>query len=86
MSSAEEFNFLTLFKQAAREVVGKPFDDITYDSSIAEFGIDSISTTEIVARIEDELNIRISDDALVQLRTVRDLADAVEEERRRTKR
>lgn len=76
MSSAE---ILDLFKKAANEVLEDSFEKITYESRIAEFGIDSLSIAEIVAKIEDTLNIRISDETLMELRTVQELIDAVVE-------
>lgn len=76
MSNAE---ILDLFKKAASEVLEESFDKITYESRIAEFGIDSLSIAEIVAKIEDTLEIRISDETLMEIRTVQELIDAVVE-------
>ncbi len=79
--SVSDHDILELFKQAALEVIGKPFPQLTLDAPIAELGIDSISSTEIIGKLEDTLDVRISDEALMEIRTVRDLSQAVDEAR-----
>jgi acyl carrier protein len=75
--SEPQIDVLELFTRHAREVTGKRFDRITYQSTIAELGIDSVAIAELVAKIEDELHIRIPDDDFMQIQTVQDIADLV---------
>jgi acyl carrier protein len=75
--SDTEIDVLKLFQRAAREITGKSYPQVTYQSQIADLGIDSIAVAEMVAFIEDELNIRLPDDGFVRIRTIQDLADMV---------
>ncbi len=81
MSTSEEI--VALFKKVAGELMGESYDSMTLTSRIGEYGIDSTSVFEIVTRIEDELNVRIPEDTLIEMRTVEDLVKAVQAEQRR---
>ena len=52
---------LQTLKQAIQDEVAIEPSDITEDSTINDLGIDSLETTEIVMRLEDELDIAIPD-------------------------
>ncbi|MDB4988326.1 MAG: hypothetical protein JWN04_3504, partial [Myxococcaceae bacterium] len=48
------------------------------DNAIAELGIDSLAMLELVGTMERQLSIRVPDEKLVGLVTVRELLDIVE--------
>jgi len=72
-----EEELLALFRAAATEVIGKSYPELTATTSLAELGIDSISSTEIIGKIEDSLGVRVPDESLAEIMTVQDLANAL---------
>jgi acyl carrier protein len=50
---------------------------VSLDAEIADLGIDSMRTMELIADLEDELGIRFPDDELTQIASVRDLVTVV---------
>ncbi len=69
---------ITLFKQAALEVNGKKLDNLTPDTVISKLGLDSVAVMELVAYFEEKLEIRMPDEDLARVQTLRDLATLVE--------
>jgi len=76
MKSHEDL--IALFKQVAKEVDKRDFQDLTGDSVISDLGIDSLSMMQIVGEMELKLDIMIPDEDLVELVTVKDLLKVVE--------
>jgi acyl carrier protein len=70
-------DLLSLFREIAQDVDKKNLGDITEASVIADLGIDSLSTMQIVGELESRLDITIPDDQLVKLETVGDLLKVV---------
>jgi acyl carrier protein len=70
-------DLIALFKQVAKEVDKRDFQELTGDSVISDLGIDSLSMMQIVGEMELKLDIMIPDEDLVELVTVRDLLDVV---------
>jgi acyl carrier protein len=66
------------FQRMATEIAEKDFSHVTEDSVIAELGIDSLGTLELVGALERELSIAVPDEQLVGIQTVRQLLDLVE--------
>ena len=54
-------------------------DEVSLDSSFEELGVDSLDRLEIVTQLEDKYDIRIPDEALRNIRTVRDAVTSLEE-------
>ena len=71
-------DLIALFKQVAKEVDKRDFQDLTGDSVISDLGIDSLSMMQIVGEMELKLDIMIPDEDLVELVTVKDLLAVVE--------
>ena len=71
-------DLIALFKQVAKEVDKRDFQDLTGDSVISDLGIDSLSMMQIVGEMELKLDIMIPDEDLVELVTVKDLLEVVE--------
>ncbi len=66
------------FQRMATEIAEKDFSHVTEESVIAELGIDSLGTLELVGALERELSIAVPDEQLVGIQTVRQLLDLVE--------
>jgi acyl carrier protein len=71
-------DLIALFKQVAKEVDKRDFQELTGDSVISDLGIDSLSMMQIVGEMELKLDIMIPDEDLVELVTVKDLLTVVE--------
>ena len=71
-------NLIELFRDLASEIAEKDFSFVQEDNAIAELGIDSLAMLELVGTLERELRVRVPDDKLVGLVTVRELLDLVE--------
>lgn len=67
-----------LFKQAALEVNGKKLDNLTPDTVISKLGLDSVAVMELVAYFEEKLEIRMPDEDLARVQTLRDLTTLVQ--------
>lgn len=56
-----------------------PEDQISGDSTFEQLGIDSLDGVNILFGIENEFGINVPDEAAKQLRSVRDMAEGVEQ-------
>ena len=68
---------IEMFKQAAFEVDNRRLPDLRSDTVIATLGMDSVAVMELVSYFEEKLNVRIPDEELSRIRTVKDLRDAI---------
>ena len=69
---------LQVFARTAAEVAEKEFANVLESTSIGELGVDSLGMLEIIGSLERELKIRIPDESLAGILTVKDLLNAVE--------
>ncbi len=69
---------LGMFRETASEVVEREFGGISESTRIEELVIDSLGMLEIIGSLERRLHIRLPDDSLIGLDTIRDLLDVVE--------
>ena len=69
---------IDLFRDLASEIAEKDFSFVQEDNAIAELGIDSLAMLELVGTLERQLCVRVPDEKLVGLVTVRQLLDVVE--------
>lgn len=53
-------------------------ETIGEDSKLEELGLDSLGALELVFEIEEEFKIKVPDDRIPELRTVRAVCDGVE--------
>jgi len=74
---AERIDVLEMFKEAAFEVDNRRLPDLKSDTAIATLGMDSVAVMELVSYFEEKLSVRIPDEELSRIRTVRDLRDAI---------
>jgi acyl carrier protein len=66
-----------MFKQAAFQVDNRRLPDLRSETVIASLGMDSVAVMELVSYFEEKLAVRIPDEELSRIKTVRDLRDAV---------
>jgi acyl carrier protein len=66
-----------LFQQAALEVDNRKLDNVTSGSVITQLGMDSVAQMELVSWFEEKLSVRIPDEELAKIRTIRDLRDVL---------
>lgn len=71
-------DLLKTFERTAAEVAERAFANVSEATQISELGIDSLGMLEIIGSLERELAIRIPDEALAGIQTVKDLLNAVE--------
>jgi acyl carrier protein len=69
---------IKLFCNLASEIAEKDLSFVHEDSPITDLGIDSLAMLELVGTLERELRIRVPDEQLVGLQTVRQLLELVE--------
>lgn len=74
---AEPIDMVEMFKQAAFEVDNRRLPDLKSDTAIASLGMDSVAIMELVSYFEEKLGVRIPDEELSKIRTVRDLRDTI---------
>lgn len=61
------------------EVLERPIEEIRPDLSMEEQGADSLDVVEILTAIEDRMGIYVPDSAVVEMRTLADLAAWLED-------
>lgn len=69
---------IELFRDLASEIAERDYSFVQEESPIAELGIDSLAMLELVGTMERQLCIRVPDEQLVGLVTVRELLQLVE--------
>jgi acyl carrier protein len=74
---AQPIDVIEMFKQAAFEVDNRRLPDLKSDTVIATLGMDSVAVMELVSYFEEKLGVRIPDEELSKIRTVKDLRDTI---------
>ena len=68
--------------QRVRRILAKylevPDEQIGPDSPLADLGVDSLAALELVFEIEEEFKIRVPDDRLPQMDTLRSVCERIE--------
>ena len=75
-------DIVALFKEAAYEVGGLHLDDLTLDTKLADLSMNSVSVMETIGIFEERLNIKIDDEDLARLSSMRDLEALIEKAQR----
>ncbi len=73
----QPIDVVEMFKQAAFEVDNRRLPDLKADTVIATLGMDSVAVMELVSYFEEKLGVRIPDEELSRIKTVKDLRDAI---------
>lgn len=72
-------DIITLFKEAVREVdANAKLDNLTANSEIANLGLDSVMTMEVIGVLEERLNVRFPDEDLATLKSIGDLTALIQ--------
>lgn len=66
-------------KQVISKISKLPEKDIMIDSPLVDVGIDSFAGIELVYSLEDMFSIKISDDEMKQMKTVKDIVKAIKD-------
>ena len=74
---SESIDVVEMFKQAAFEVDNRRLPDLEPQTVITTLGMDSVAIMELVAWFEEKLGVRIPDEQLSRIRTVKDLRDTI---------
>ena len=74
---SESVDVVEMFKQAAFEVDNRRLPDLKPQTVITTLGMDSVAIMELVAWFEEKLGVRIPDERLSKIRTVKDLRDTI---------
>ncbi len=70
---------IELFKEAVQEIGhGGELGDLSAKSEIAELGLDSVVTLEVIGLMEEKLDIRFTDDDLNGLKSLGDLCALIQ--------
>ena len=69
------------FRETTSEIAEQDLSQVGEDDVIADLGMDSLSMLELVGTLEREYDIRIPEEDLVSVETVRQLIDLVEKAR-----
>lgn len=67
-------DLIALFQKAVLKIEKKTISDLRIESDLSSLGFDSVTTMEILAEIEDELEIEFPEEELEDLYTMSDLA------------
>lgn len=69
---------IELFRSAVREVENKELKELDPNSSLAELGLDSVATMEVIGVMEERLHVQFPDEDLAELSTLSDLTVLVQ--------
>ncbi|HUJ27526.1 MAG TPA: acyl carrier protein [Myxococcales bacterium] len=75
--TSQPIDVVEMFKQAAFEVDNRRLPNLQADTVISTLGMDSVAVMELVSYFEEKLGVRIPDEELSRIRTVKDLRDAI---------
>ncbi|MCK6546398.1 acyl carrier protein [Myxococcota bacterium] len=68
---------IQLFKAAVYEVDQKKLGEVTPTTQLAQLGLDSVATMEVIGALEEKLSVRFPDEELATLKSVGDLTALV---------
>ena len=69
---------IKLFQEFAAEIEPNDYSHVTEDDSITNLGIDSLGLSELVGAMEEKLGVRVPEEQLVGVRTVKQLFELLE--------
>ena len=76
-------NTLEKVKQLVAEQLCISADDIKDDANIIEdLGADSLDVVELLMSFEDEFNVSIPDEKLEELKTIKQIVEAIDENKK----
>jgi len=70
---------IQLFKESVREVdTNAKLGNVTAGTELAQLGLDSVMTMEVIGVMEEKLNLRFPDEELATLKRIGDLTKLVQ--------
>ena len=70
---------LATFTEVLTEEFGVPADDITPEATFEALGLDSLDVVELPLVLEEKTGVKLEDEELEDVRTVKDAMDKVAE-------
>ena len=70
-------NTLAMIQRLMVEQFELKIEDLGPEARLEDLGLDSLSVIEFMFKLEDELNIKLSDEQ-VELKTIQDIANSVD--------
>ena len=67
-------NVFNRIKEVLEEKTGKP---VTMDTNLKDLGLDSLDFLNFILDLEKELNVKIDDNQLLKLKTIKDVVEEI---------
>ena len=69
---------IEIFKESVKEVdVNVKVDKVSMETELAQLGLDSVMTMEVIGVLEEKLNLRFPDEDLATLKSMTDLSNLI---------
>jgi acyl carrier protein len=81
-ADADEVDTMTLIRLLLPRLSDVPATEVNETTRIADLDVDSLRWMELLAEMEDRLAMTVSDEEMIQIRTVGDMVELID--RRRT--
>jgi acyl carrier protein len=75
--SRNDEEIITMFREAVKEVENKDLDGLALETDLADLGLDSVATMEVIGVLEERLNVQFPDEDLANLKSLSDLTTLV---------
>jgi acyl carrier protein len=72
-------DLLTIFTDLLTSDFGVPAEEISPEATFEALGLDSLDIVELTLALEDRTGVKLGDEDLEQVRTVKDAMDKVKE-------
>lgn len=80
-ADADDVDTMTLIRLLLPRVSEVPATDVDETTRIADLDVDSLRWMELLAEMEDRLAITVSDEEMIQIRTVGDVVELIDRRR-----
>jgi acyl carrier protein len=80
-ADADDVDTMTLIRLLLPRVSGVPAAEVDETTRIADLDVDSLRWMELLAEMEDRLAITVSDEEMIQIRTVGDVVELIDRRR-----
>lgn len=77
-ADADDVDTMTLIRLLLPRVSEVPATEVDETTRIANLDVDSLRLMELLAEMEDRLAMRVSDEEMIQIRTVGDMVELID--------